>query len=164
MRLLIELLPLPFGLGLVLFAQATPPIDSSIISLIGNGVTVVVLAWYVIYDVRTRTPSMLAAFQQELAESRDSFEKEKSEDRQEHAAVVESMRTAFLMEQAELRKTFATEQAQSRAQFSSENESLRKMLWDSMQAMRIAVHDVKDTAQGLMNKQEFATRLGRQDG
>jgi hypothetical protein len=158
MRLLMEVLPIPLGLGAVLFAQGTPAIDSNIIPLIGNGVTVIILAWYVIYDVRTRTPNMLAVFQQELTESRKAFEKEKMEDRAEHAQVVEAMRTAFLLEQSELRKAFATEQAAARVQAGSDLESLRKMLWDNMQAMRSAVHDVRDTAQNLMTKQDVAAR------
>ena len=160
LRLMIELLPLPIGLGTVLLAQQTPVIDSNIIPLIGNGVTVVILAWYVIYDVRTRTPNMLAAFQQELAESRDAFEKEKAQDRAEHAQVVEAMRTAFLLEQSELRKVFATEQAAARSQATAEQDALRKMLWDNMQAMRTAVHDVRDTAQSFITKQDIASRGG----
>jgi mannitol-specific phosphotransferase system IIBC component len=164
MRLLIEVLPLPLGLLAVLMAQtAVPPMDVNIIPLIGNGVTVVILAWYVIYDVRTRTPNMLAAFQQELAESRAAFEKEKAEDRAEHAQIVEAMRTAFLLEQAELRKVFATEQAASRAQAANDLESLRKMLWENMTAMRTAVHDVRDTAQHFITKQELSAREAKMD-
>lgn len=158
MKLLLELLPLPIGLGAVVLAQADPLIDSNIIPLIGNGVTVVILAWYVIYDVRTRTPNMLAAFQSELTESRAAFEKEKAEDRSEHAQVVEALRTAFLLEQAELRKAFATEQAAARVQSSNDLDALRKMLWDNMQAMRTAVHDVKNTAQTLMTNKEISAR------
>ena len=156
LRLMLELLPLPIGFGAVVLAQHTPVIEPNIIPLIGNGVTVIILAWYVIYDVRTRTPNMLSAFQMELDKSRAAFENEKAQDREEHARVVEAMRTAFLLEQAELRKVFTTEQAASRAQSNNEQEALRKMLWDNMQAMRNAVHDVRDTAQGLMNEKGIA--------
>jgi hypothetical protein len=161
MRLLAETLPIPIGLGMVLLAQTVPGapvLDPGWLGLIGNGVTAGILAWYVVYDVRTRTPGMLAAFQKELAEARASFEKEKAEDRSEHAQVVEAMRTAFLLEQSEMRKTFQAEQAASRAQFNIDQEGLRKMLWEAMNAMRTAVHDVRDTAQNLMTQKDIAVR------
>jgi hypothetical protein len=143
MRLMMELLPLPAGLAAVMFAQATPIIDSNIVSLVGNGVTVVVLAWYVIYDVRVRTPNMLKTFSLEQRRGRTAYRR-----------TVESMRQAFLLEQSEMRKVFATEQAAARSHHATEQEALRKMAWDSIQTMGKAVHDVRGAAQGLISRLE----------
>jgi hypothetical protein len=138
------LIPLPLALGILAqLAQAT--FDPGLMALVGNGVTVVVLAWYVIYDVRTRTPSMLSSFTTEQAASRATF-----------SAAIETMRTTFISEQNATRIAFASEQAAIRSQYDRELSDMRQMLFDNLTAMRKAVHDVKDTAQVLIAKRSVA--------
>jgi hypothetical protein len=139
------LIPLPLAIGILAqLAQATA-FDPGLMALVGNGVTVVVLAWYVIYDVRTRTPSMLASFTTEQAASRATF-----------SAAIETMRTTFIAEQNATRIAFASEQAAIRSQYDRELSDMRQMLFDNLTAMRKAVHDVKDTAQVLITKRSVA--------
>ena len=142
-----------------LLAQAA--IDSSIVSLVGNGVTAAVLAWYVIYDVRVRTPNMLAAFSKEQAELRQTFTAEQGKERESNRQMVEAIRQTFVTEQGAARQAFLTEQGASRQAFTAEQVAmrsqheqeqakLRQMLLDNMMNMRQAVHDVKNTAEALM--------------
>jgi hypothetical protein len=135
-RLLVLLLsglsPVGGGYSVILLGQATN-MDPGILSLVGNGVTIVVLAWYVFYDVKTRTPNMLAAFHAEQKATRA-----------EYREIIDGMRVMFLSEQAGLR-----------AQYDRQLEELRQILFDTMKSMRVAVHDVKDTAQTLMSKDEL---------
>jgi ABC-type transport system involved in cytochrome bd biosynthesis fused ATPase/permease subunit len=49
----------------------TAGLDPSVANLIGNGVTVAVLAFYVVYDVRVRTPNMLGIQGRERRQPRD---------------------------------------------------------------------------------------------
>lgn len=160
-----------------LLAQGATPVDPAIVSLIGNGVTVVVLAWYVIYDVRTRTPTMLAAFSREQSELRTLFDKEQAEARTLFAhdqaelrlscnAIVESIRTTFTQEQNAARAAFLQEAQNARTQYDKQLSELRQMLFDNMNAMRRAVHDVKDTAQTLINRKALndATQQQPQTG
>lgn len=116
---------------LYVLAQATG-LEPSVITLIGNGVTVAVLAFYVIYDLKTRTPNMLTAFHAEQKATRD-----------EYRAIIDGMREAFLSEQAAMR-----------AQYDGQLAELRRVLFETMKSMRVAVHDVKDTAQTLMSKDD----------
>lgn len=148
------------------FAQTT--IDPSILAMVGNGATVVVLVWYVIYDVRIRTPSMLSAFAKEQAEIRATFAKEQAEirstftneqsqirstfvneqqsSRETYRVMMELSRTTFTNEQNTLRQAFAQEQTGARAQAEKEMAELRRMIFEMVTSMRTAVHDVKDTA------------------
>jgi hypothetical protein len=146
-----ELLPLPTGLLTVLLAQSVTGtgVDPAILSIVGNGVTVVVLAWYVIYDVRVRTPNMLSTFSKENRRGRASYRR-----------IVEEMRATFLAEQNASRSAFAAEQTATRAQYDRELAELRKMLFENMTAMRTAVHDVKDTANALMQKKSLSEMTG----
>lgn len=158
MRLLSQLIPLPAGLaGVLSIIAAVDGIDPSILSIVGNGVTVVVLAWYVIYDVRVRSPSMLAVFTTEQAairkaftdeqeEIRRTFKEEQSGLRDSYRSVIDGMRTTFAAEQGLLRQTFSTEQVAARSHCEKETTELRNMLIENLKGMRTAVHDVRDTA------------------
>lgn len=154
-----------FGMEMVvLLAQtATPGMDAGVLSLISNGVTVIVLAWYVIYDVRVRTPQMQKAFTDEQVATRKSFAEEQlatrvlfsqqvSEAHKHYVAIVEAMRQTFTVEQNATRQSFVLEQAATRNHHEQDVDKLRQMLFDNMTAMRKAVHDVKDTAHTLMLK------------
>jgi hypothetical protein len=154
-----EILPIPFGTLFVLLAQAasTDPVNGWV--PVGTSVvTAGILAWYVIYDVRVRTPAMQKAFQDELEKTRSAAEKKDIA----HQALVDAMRAAFLAEQAEMRKAFAIEQAASRSEFGTQMHELRQMAWQAMQSMRGAVHDVRDTANVLMLKGEVEKKLAEQ--
>jgi hypothetical protein len=142
MRLLYELSPLPAGLAayLALLAQVTS-IEPGMAGLFGNVVTAGVLAWYVIYDVRVRTPAMLAAFAAQLEENRRTFREEQASTRQSFLLVVESLRTSFHAEQMAIRN-----------HCDKESTELRNMLIDNLKAYRTAVHDVRDTAQTLISQ------------
>ncbi len=166
MRLLAQLLPLPAGLASVLgLLAAVDGVDPGILSIVGNGVTVVVLAWYVVYDVRTRTPAMLAAFATEQAAIRKAFTEEQEEIRrtfrdeqaglrESYRSVIDGMRTTFSAEQSLVRQTFSTEQVASRSHCEKESSELRKMLMENLQGYRTAVHEVRDLAQGAIMKSD----------
>src|SRR5688572_2704468 len=89
--------------GLVVVAQTVSNVDTGTAALIGNGVTVAVLAWYVVFDVRIRTPKML-----------DTFANESN-----------SMRMTFTATIDEVRKSFEKEQTDSRLLFLSEQNNIR---------------------------------------
>ena len=138
-------------------AAETSGLDTGVAALIGNGVTVAVLAWYVIYDVRVRTPGMLDAFKKETAEMRATF-----------TATLEEVRKSFEKEQADSRLMFISEQNASRQNFTQvtaasdtrhdrEVSEYRKMLLDNMDAFRRAVHDVKNTADLAVKKRDLST-------
>lgn len=154
--LLTQLLPLPLGAAALLLAEVTA-VDPSIISMAANGATVVVLVWYVIYDVRTRTPAMLKAFAdeqeatrktftEEQEETRKTFREEQAELRESYRGLMDSMRVTLNAEQAALRQAFTSEQAAARTHYEKENSELRNMLIETLRGMRTAVHDVRDTA------------------
>lgn len=130
-------------------------INPGITQLVSNGMTIVVLAWYVIYDVKTRTPVMINNFREEQKAIRQAYSDESSANRLENRQIIEGMRSMFLQEQAALRLAFATEQQVSRAQHDKDRADLQEMLFNNMNAMRQAVHDVKDTAQVAMNHQSL---------
>jgi hypothetical protein len=143
-----------FGLSALtlLLADVAPVgLDPSIATLIGNGCTVAVLAWYVVYDVRVRTPLMLTAFQKEQEEMRATFAREQEEMRKANWQVVDSIRLTFQQEQNSSRQVFVAEQTAQRETYQREMGETRQMLFETMKSMRTAVHDVKDTAQTLMS-------------
>lgn len=135
-------------------------LDPSIANLIGNGITVAVLAWYVIYDVRVRTPAIVNTFAKEQEDLRQTFKDEQA-----------GSRETFKYEQTEMRKNFTVaidallrdnreDQARLREAHAGEIAQWRNMVLDNMHAMRTAVHDVKDTAQMVLTKSELGQREG----
>lgn len=58
----------------------------------------------------------------------------------------------FGAELDKIRETFAREQSAARVEHDRETNELRNMLYQNMQAMRTAVHDVKDTANTAITK------------
>ncbi len=151
MTLSVQLLPLLFGPAAMLLSQATPPeLNPNFVQLASNGAIAAVLAWYVIYDVRVRTPAMLTAFAKEQSETREIFRTEQAETRVNHLQAQTEMRMAFNSEQNEARKQFAVELTAMRTQYDRELGELRGMLFKNIESMRGAVHDVRDTAQQLM--------------
>jgi hypothetical protein len=168
LRFIYELLPLLTGAvaHAALLAEASA-IEPGMASIFGSVVTAGVLAWYVIYDVRVRTPAMLNAFSTEQAairkaftdeqeEIRRTFRDEQSAMRESYRLVIEGIRATFASEQGLIRNTFASEQTALRSHFEKEATELRNMLIENLKAMRTAVHDVRDTAQVLINKKALA--------
>ena len=138
------LIPTGYVLALELIAQAANPLDPGVTSLIGNGVTIAVLAWYVIYDVRVRTPAQQKAFADVIEANLSAHHKEQADNR-----------AAFLEEQRANRTAYLAEQEKMRQHYDREIGEYRQMLRESMQAMRVAVHDVKDTAQVALGQQNI---------
>lgn len=136
----------------------TSGIDPNVANLIGNGVTVAVLAFYVIFDIRVRTPNMLAAFAKEQADIRATFKQEQLESRGVFKETFDAMRNTFLAEQQALRAENRDDRVQIRQRHAEEIAEWRKMLNENMQAMRIAVHDVKDTASVAINETKLAVK------
>jgi hypothetical protein len=125
----------------VLLGQTGPLLDPGIGSVIGNVGIVGILVWHLWYHTTHSYPKMLAQFAAEQQLLRDANAKEQKELRDIFDRVQEANRRAFLEEQRLLREHTA-----------KETDELRRMLLQTMQAMRVAVHDVKDTAQTTMNK------------
>lgn len=163
---------------LALIAQVG--LEPSIVSLVGNGVTVAVLAFYVIHDIKVRTPAMLAAFASEQGllratftndqkllrntfvceqdELRRVFTSEQGAAHQHYNSILDRMRETFATEQNTARLTFITQQQKVQDRYDQELSQMRQMLFDNMKSMRDAVHDVKDTAQTLMSKDELLAK------
>lgn len=135
-----------------LLAQTSGILDPGLVSLVGNGATVIVLVWYVVYDVRVRSPAMLAAFTAEQNATRAAFADTKGAFEREQAA----MRLAFSTELATIRAAYVAQHDALIARHDREIAEWRKMLFENMQSMRGAVHDVRDTAQVLLTKQAIA--------
>lgn len=145
------------SLGSLLLAATTElagGIDTGIAALIGNGVTVAVLAWYVIYDVRVRTPGMLKTFSEETEAQRVAFKADMELIRRTFETEQTASRIAFLNEQNATRQAFSQDKTATREHFEREVSEYRTMLFDNMKAMRQAVHDVKDTAQLAVRERE----------
>lgn len=112
----------------------SPALDPTIGSLISNLGIIGVLIWFLYYHTTHSYPQMLDRFSTELDKLRKTFEDDQSK-----------QRDAFLVEQA-AQRLFA----------STETKELRTMLIQNLQAMRSAVHDVKDVAQETVNKARAA--------
>jgi len=116
-----------------LLAQSVPSLDPGWGQFFANGVAVGVLAFYVLYDIKVRGPAQQKTFSDSL----------------------EAIRAAFQKEQAESRQASVLEQAALRLHYDKEIGEYRQMLRENMQAMRVAVHDVKDTANVVMTNQNL---------
>ena len=152
-----------------LLAQAID-LDKNVIQLIGNGVTIAVLVWYVIFDVRTRTPKMMKVFQEEQALQRKLFTDQEKENRDYYRHTVTEIRNAFMEEQRAQREeqrlqrvAFAEENGRMRASYDKDISELRTMLYQTMKDMRGAVHDVKDTVVPITTRLNIA-ELERKHG
>ena len=133
--------------GFKLFAQATPvpAIDPGLGSLIGNLGVVVVLAWFLYYTTTKSQPDMLKQFAAENEKSRAEREAERISDEKESNA----WRGAKEREMNELRSMLIQ---------SLQDSALTR------QDMRIAVHDVKDTAQTAVNQAAVAAKAATGSG
>jgi uncharacterized membrane protein YccC len=118
-----------------LFAQASPVLDPGLGSLIGNVGVIGVLVWFLWYQTSVANPSMLRKFAEE----------------------VDKLRTDRAVE----REKDLSERAREREEDAREKSELRTMLFQTMQSMRTAVHDVKDTAQLAINKSEILAETSR---
>lgn len=139
-------------------AQASG-LDPSLANLIGNGVTVAVLCWYVVYDIRVRTPNMLNAFTTEQDEIRKAFKEEQKGSRETFKTEQKESRQNFTVMLDTIMRENRDEQRQVREKHSEEIAEWRKMVLDNMHAMRTAVHDVKDTAQLAINRGDLAATV-----
>lgn len=155
MRLLAEIGPIALAGSGWLVAQ-TGGLDPSVANLIGNGITVAVLAWYVIYDVRTRTPAILTTFAREQEEIRKAFKEEQAGSRETFKHEQSNLRQSFTIAIDALLKDNREDRAKMREAHAAEIADWRKMVSENMQAMRIAVHDVKDTAQMAITGREHS--------
>lgn len=153
--MLAELGPLALAGGGWLWAQASG-LDPSLANLIGNGVTVAVLCWYVVYDIRVRTPNMLIAFTKEQDDIRKAFKEEQAGSRETFKAEQSAARQTFTAALDAILKEHRDDRTQMRETHSMEISEWRKMVLDNMQAMRLAVHDVKDTAQMVITGREHS--------
>lgn len=77
-----------------------------------------------------------------------------------HAEIAE-IRTSTKVEVDNLRSIFREEQRETRAYYAAEAEAMRKMYFDAVQAMRTAVHDVKDVASTVVNRSNLAIEVAK---
>ena len=125
-----------------MFAQNTgDKVDANIGALVGNLGIMGVLVWHLWWTTTRTYPEMLAKFQSETSAMREAFDREQAE-----------LRGVFDREQRTMRDAFLAEQKAQRDHNSQVQSELRTVLIQHMQAMRTAVHDVKDTAQVTLNK------------
>src|SRR5688572_16624391 len=116
-----DLLAVPAACGLKLLAQS-PVIDPGVGALIGNVGIVGILVWHLWYHTTHSYPKMLDKFGLE----------------------VEQMRKTFQQEQREAREHDEREKKEQREHAERQANELRAMLIQNLQAMRTAVHDVRD--------------------
>lgn len=127
---------------LKMFAQGElPNIGPGLGTLLGNVGIMGVLIWHLWYHTTVAQPKILGSFREEMEKVR-----------QENATERAAERAAYATERAAERAAFATEQQQTREYAEREKAELRAMLLQNMTATRVAVHDVRDTAQVMMNK------------
>jgi hypothetical protein len=148
-------------------AQASG-LDPGIANLIGNGITVVVLAFYVVYDVRVRTPAMLDGFNKEQSAQRQLFREEQKDSRELFRGTIDANHKTFLAEQAALRQENRDDRALIRQKHDDEIAEWRKMLERSQQMLndalssdRKAVHDIRDVATTVIAESKLA---GQKEG
>ena len=149
-------------------AQASG-LDPSLTNLIGSGITVAVLAWYVIYDIRVRTPALLStfsreqdelrqAFKAEQAGSRETFKQEQREARQNFTLLMDSVMKAEKEDRIKMREAHAVEVADWRRMVNDSIGTNAKLVSDGMAAFREAVHDVKNNAQAAIGQAELIAK------
>lgn len=148
-----------FAAGGWLVAQASG-LDPSLANLIGNGITVAVLVWYVVYDVRVRHPSMLGTFSKEQDELRRAFKDEQAGSRETFKAEQTEVRRSFTAAIDALLKDNRDDRARMREAHAAEIDHWRKMVADNISAMRGAVHDTRDLAQTVITKSELGQKKG----
>lgn len=153
MRLFAEIAPVVLAGSGWLLAQASGA-DPSIANLIGNGVTVAVLAFYVLYDVRHRTPAIVSAFTREQDEARRAFKEEQAGSREQHKQEQAEQRKAFATALDMLLKDNREDRAKMREAHAAEIADWRKMVTETIQATRTAVHDTRDLAQKVISRVE----------
>ncbi len=126
--------------GVAFYGQG-PLLDPGVGSVIGNVGIVGILIWHLWYHTSHSYPRMLERFAEEQQRLRDAFSKEQ-----------EAIRGAFLEEQRMYRE-----------HSSRETMELRNMLIETLRGMRVAVHDVKDTAQVAVTKAAEAVEQIKQN-
>jgi hypothetical protein len=155
--LFVQLSPAVVGVGVSFFyfvpqlmgqaPSAMNPLGTDYLGILGQVVTPAVLAWYVIYDVRVRTPNMIAAAAAEAKAQRDSFAIEQKTARDANQKLLDEIRAAFLSEQQQTRATFLAEANASRAASEQRMREMQTLAVTTSRDMRTAVQDVKETAQ-----------------
>lgn len=123
------------------FGSEGVSMDPGIGSLIGNLGIMGVLVWHLWYHTTHSYPKMLDKFAEEQKLSRESFD-----------LAIDRQEKIFLAEQEKMREAFDRALATQRAHDAKEQAELRAVMIQTLQAMRTAVHDVRDTSQQTMNK------------
>lgn len=121
----------------IALAQSTS-VDPALGTLISNLGIMGVLVWHLWYHTTKSSPAMLEKFTTEQ----------------------NNLRAIFSSEVKELRNTFKCEQDATRDRHQQELAQLREMLVQAIASMRVAVHDVRDTAQGVLSKQALKDQTG----
>jgi hypothetical protein len=107
---------------------------------------------------------MLAAFLKEQDDLRKAFKEEQAGSRETFAATIETIRSTFHAEQLAVRQENRDDRQIIRTQHAAEIEHWRKMVNDNMQAMRNAVHDMRDTAGMAVGKAELIVKQAVAEG
>jgi len=155
----------PFVIWTMTMLAQVPVLEPGLVQLIGNGLTIVVLAWYVVYDVRTRTPAMITAFKEEQAEARKmataqlmAFAIEQNAQRAAAEAALDKVRALFMQEQAQMREAFSREHSKIHEHYREELADYRAMVSDLMGKFRDAVHDVRGVGQQVVGAADLAVK------
>lgn len=127
-----------FVSSMYLFAQSTG-FDPAVVQLVSNLGIVGVLVWYLWYHTTHSYPKMIEKVDGIVNKINDAFLKDQRE-----------MRSTFSEEQRAQRVHDSQQREQQREFYLRENGELRAMLIQTLQSMRTAVHDVRDTAQAAL--------------
>lgn len=120
--------------------QVTTAIPPGLADWVGNIGIVGVLIWHLYYSSQAM-PKMLDAFSKEAAAQREANRVDREAERESNRVQREADRAMFRQEQEALR-----------SHSSKETAELRGMLIRSFEEGRRAVHDMRDTAQQVVNQ------------
>lgn len=145
--------------GLALPAQADGAVAPELINLVGNLGIVGVLVWHLWYHTTHSYPAMQRQYAEQAEKLETTFTAHVNRLEKTFVAHVERLESAFTREQDASREHNHRETTAVR----QDNAELRNMLIRTMESMRTAVHDVKDTVNAQMSKDQLLAEQLRRE-
>lgn len=141
-----------------------------VVGLLGNAGIVGTLIWYMWYRTTKSDPAMLKTFSDQLEAQRVSWEKRFEEQRTSSEVKHDKLRETFEGQVNRMREVFEKQldrlreySEKERQQSAKESAELRGVMLEMSRNMRIAVHDVKDTANTAILKSSAAEEKARKE-
>lgn len=153
-----------------LFAEGQPDVNTNVIvGLIGNAGIVGALIWYMWHRTTKSDPAMLKTFADQLEAERKSWEVRFEEQRTNSEARHEKTRETFEKQVERMRDIFEKQVEKMREATDKERQhsaretaELRGVMLEMARNMRVAVHDIKDSANAAILKSTAGEERARQ--